>query len=530
MKKTNIIYAAGLALFIGASLASCDDYLSELPDNRTQIDSEDKVVKLLTAAYPNACPIVMAECVSDNIDDMGERYSNYTSRFYDQLYNLQDLTEMDNDGPYFVWSGYYEAIANANQALQAIEEMGGPTTQTLREAMAEALLCRAYSHYMLTYLFCLDYDPATSSTVLGLTYMTEPETTVFPHYERESLQSMYEKIDKDIQTALPMVGDTHLSVPKYHFNSQAAYAFAARFYLAYQKWDLAVRYASECLGSAPETLLRDWDAINAIATPSSLDPQTNEYIDAAANANFLLVTATSNVGYWAGNSLLGNCKYTHDAYLASTEDLTATNIWGGTSLLRYRPKEYSSGTFDRVLVAKMPALMNWADAQHSTYYLMTVYAAFKADLTLLERAEAYILLKEYEKACDDLNLWMHNWTKSNMTLTPENIRSFYNSMSYATWNAPTLKKHLNPSFEIDEEGSIQECMLQCVLNFKRIETLYEGYRWFDLKRYGITVYRRTMNASGTPEEVTDSMLVDDPRRALQLPAEAINAGYTPNPR
>ena len=174
--------------------------------------------------------------------------------------------------------------------------------------------------------------------------------------------------------------------------------------------------------------------------------------------------------------------------------------------------------------------MNWADAQHSTYYLMTVYAAFKADLTLLERAEAYILLKEYEKACDDLNLWMHNWTKSNMTLTPENIRSFYNSMSYATWNAPTLKKHLNPSFEIDEEGSIQECMLQCVLNFKRIETLYEGYRWFDLKRYGITVYRRTMNASGTPEEVTDSMLVDDPRRALQLPAEAINAGYTPNPR
>ena len=530
MKRTNIIYSGALAIMLALSVSSCEDYLSELPDNRTQIDSEDKVVRLLTAAYPSATVDVMAECLSDNIDDMGERYSNYTSRFYDQLYNLEDPTDMDNDGPYFIWQGYYNAIANANQALRSIEEMGGATTQTLRQAKAEALLCRAYSHYMLTYLFCKNYDPSTAASELGLTYMTEPETTVFPHYERESLQSMYEKIDKDIQEALPMVGDTHLKVPKYHFNTQAAYAFAVRFYLAYQKWDLVVKYATECLGSAPETLLRDWSALNAIATPEALDPQTNEYINAAVNSNFLLITATSNIGYWAGNTLLGNCKYTHDSYIAQNEDLLATNIWGGTSLMRYRPKEYYSGTFNRVTVAKLPALMNWANAQHTSYYLMTVIAAFKADLTLLERAEAYILLKEYDKACADLTLWMQNWTTSKMTLTPENIRSFYNSMDYWVWNKPTLKKHLHPKFAIDAEGSIQECMLQCVLNFKRIETIYEGYRWFDLKRYGITVYRRTMNASGNPEEVTDSMLVDDQRRAVQLPSEAINAGYTPNPR
>lgn len=530
MRIHNFIYTAGLALLACASFSSCDDYLSEMPDNRTQIDTEDKVVKLITAAYSSNATIVMAECVSDNIDDMGENYSNYTSRFYDQLYNWQDITEQGNDGPYFIWQGYYNAVANANQALQAIEELGGPTTQTLREAKGEALICRAYSHYMLSYLFCLNYNKATADTDLGLTYATEPETTLSPSYERGTMAELYRKIDQDIQDALPLIGDTHLDVPKYHFNRQAAYAFAARFYLAYEKWDKVVEYASEALGSTPETMLRDWDEMEQTATPQDISPRTNLYIDATANSNLLLMTATSDVGFWCSNWLLGNRKYSHSTYLAETEDLMARNIWGSVLLMRCQPRQAVGGAFDRVFVCKLPMLENWVDAQHTSYYAVTVYPAFKSDLTLLERAEAYILLKQYDKACDDLNLWMHNWTKSSMTLTPENIKSFYNGLEYYTWNEPTIKKHLNPSFEIDEEGSTQECMLQCVLNFKRLEMIYEGYRWFDIKRYGIKVYRRTMNAAGEPEMVTDSMPANDLRRALQLPPEVITSGYQANPR
>ena len=103
-------------------------------------------------------------------------------------------------------------------------------------------------------------------------------------------------------------------------------------------------------------------------------------------------------------------------------------------------------------------------------------------------------------------------------------------MKYYTPFEPTQKKHLDPVFEIGEEGGTKESMLQCLLQFKRIETLYEGYRWFDIKRYGITVYRRKFNASGRPEELTDSLLPGDRRRALQLPQEVITAGYQPNPR
>ena len=85
--------------------------------------------------------------------------------------------------------------------------------------------------------------------------------------------------------------------------------------------------------------------------------------------------------------------------------------------------------------------------------------------------------------------------------------------------------HLVHAFSIDAEGSVQESMLQAVLNAKRMETISNGYRWFDIKRYGIKVYRRHVDDNAYLESVSDSMDVDDPRRAIQVPKRAQEAGF-----
>lgn len=72
-------------------------------------------------------------------------------------------------------------------------------------------------------------------------------------------------------------------------------------------------------------------------------------------------------------------------------------------------------------------------------------------------------------------------------------------------------------------------MLHCVLNFKRLETIHEGLRWFDVKRYGINITRRVMNSSSEPETLVDSLLANDPRRAIQLPMEVTSVGMEANP-
>ena len=68
-----------------------------------------------------------------------------------------------------------------------------------------------------------------------------------------------------------------------------------------------------------------------------------------------------------------------------------------------------------------------------------------------------------------------------------------------------------------------------MLHARRIMTLHEGLRWLDIKRFGITVYRRFMRDDGRVE-VTDQMDASDLRRAIQIPSDVISAGMEPNPR
>ena len=75
-----------------------------------------------------------------------------------------------------------------------------------------------------------------------------------------------------------------------------------------------------------------------------------------------------------------------------------------------------------------------------------------------------------------------------------------------------------------------QAYLNCVLHFRRLETIHDGTRFFDLKRYGIP-YEHWIGKD--PNDLAPQTIIhlewDDPRRALQLPQEVIAAGMKPNP-
>ena len=145
---------------------------------------------------------------------------------------------------------------------------------------------------------------------------------------------------------------------------------------------------------------------------------------------------------------------------------------------------------------------------------------------MLVRAEAYAMKKEYGKAIADMQVWLDTYTTSKVVLTRQGIDDFYGNMAYYTPQKPTVKKELHPDFTV--EAGIQENMIHFILHARRILTLHEGLRWGDIKRYGITIYRRTVEKQNIT--VTDEMKPGDPRRALQIPNTVIGAGLTPNPR
>ena len=46
-------------------LAACNDFLDELPDNRTELDTPDKINRLLVSAYPSRSFTRMFEIASE---------------------------------------------------------------------------------------------------------------------------------------------------------------------------------------------------------------------------------------------------------------------------------------------------------------------------------------------------------------------------------------------------------------------------------------------------------------------------------
>ena len=266
---------------------SCNEFLDELPDNRTEANTKDKITKLLTSAYANKLFIFTTEMMSDNFDDFGSTF-NSIGRVQEQLFRWEDVTDDggSNESPKDVWASYYLAIAHANQALQAIEEMGDPAG--LNPQRGEALMSRAYHHFILVNVFCKHYSAQTSATDMGIPYMEKAETTVNPRYERGTVAEVYEKIEKDIEEALPLISDDIYTVPKYHFNRKAACAFASRFYLFYQKYDKVIQYANEVLGNNPTNMLRDVEALSKLTNDYAVI--SNEYIKPEHQANLLLMT------------------------------------------------------------------------------------------------------------------------------------------------------------------------------------------------------------------------------------------------
>src|SRR3712207_1613690 len=116
-KYITAFVAAGLTL----SFSSCNDFLSTTPDSRADAANfgQDEIRSILISAYPEASYALLGELSSDNVVNNLDA-SMYATPFYTQVYNWEDITEADNEGPTRLWEVSYEVIQHANLALQTI--------------------------------------------------------------------------------------------------------------------------------------------------------------------------------------------------------------------------------------------------------------------------------------------------------------------------------------------------------------------------------------------------------------------------
>jgi len=508
-------------------LSSCDKYLDTQPDNRAELDTEVKIKKLLVSAYPTTPYLMVAEFSSDNLDDYGNLNPN-SSRLLTQTFNWEAITEKDNESPDAVWQSCYAAIASANEALYAFEEMGSQSLYL----KGEALVARAYAHFILVNLFSQHYSKTYGDKDLGITYMLAPEKTLSPVYKRNTVKEVYDYIVKDIEEGLPLIDDTQYTVPKYHFNKAAANAFAARVHLYMGNWEKAISYATASIGEDPTQLLRNNAQIRSAgaAAGGEVINFSRAYTQSSEKANLLMSNGNSNMGLYFGPFYLGS-RYSHGGYICNTETFLSKTPWGFTTAQNYALPMlvYSATNLDKNLVGRVTYEIQYTDPVAQIGFRKAVYVPFTSDETLLTRAEAKVMLNQFDEAFADINLWRKNFVRNPTdNFNADTINNWADSLAYHTPLAPTAKKKLNPDFKV--ESGRQENFIHAILFMRRLETMHVGLRWFDVKRYGIEVQRRVVQSGAPSLSNTKLLAVRDNRRAIQLPISVIGAGAVANPR
>lgn len=545
-----------IALFLGITavgLTSCSDsFLDKNPDERTEIDSEEKIIKLLITSYPYSNPSWVGELSSDNLIDNQSphlptspndkqilSHYNYASyaRWDDQLFRFEPATQAtygESDSPGQLWASYYRTIACANYAIEAINKLVPNSLErgpSMRAAEGEALLLRAYSHFMLVNFFASPFkDAETSKNDKGIPYVTHTNNVVMSNYPRGSVADNYNSIQKDLELGLEKISDINYKVaPKYHFNVNAAHAFAARFYLFTHQYEKVIAHADAVLGADTtvrlQRMMMDYSVFEKTA---NLSDYATAWQNPELNNNLLLIPTYSALP----RRIFGSRYSCAGPAARATLMVHPSPLWSGyiaPSIPIISGMLFSSGSSDYGFFgAKIQEKFQYVNKIAGTGYVHVIYRAFTSNSLLLERAEAKIMLGRYDDAAADLMAYWnyslknfsqkdkdaHLTTGNTKFLTKDVLLSYWSDESHENcfkdWSFAQARVGLNiPAAAVP--------YMNCLNDFRRYENAFEGMRFIDIRRWGLPL-KHIVGLS------SDTITADNAKRIIEIPWEVLSAG------
>lgn len=498
------IHRLCLGLLSLGLFTSCQQYLDKTPNSAHDIhlSSEADLQELLTGAYPRASYIPFLEPRTDNVE---ERVGGQQSRLGETMYFWEDYDQEDLDTPQNYWLSCYQGIAQANQVLASLASF--PKTPRTRALYGEAFLLRAYLHFMLVNIWAAPYGRSADSP--GIPYQRRPEKQAFASYSRRTVSEVYDLIEQDLQRGISLVSDDYYTQPKRHFNKQAAYAFASRFYLMKGDWQQVIAYSDYVLAGNPGTLLRPWIRLQEQYS-GQRGRLFESYTSPASPSNLLLATTESRLARLQATDRYGSTIATIDR-IFKQKTIKDDDQSGDATLIYpfvYAPAPYRTTRY----LAKFDERSTLSETSEThPRGLSVTNVLLSADEVLLNRMEAYTMLGRYDEAIQDLK----TYTLYKFGYEPAVLQASYTQ-------GPTSRyQSYDPFYGLTVR---QLPMIHTILQLRQMEFFEEGLRWFDIRRFNLEVTRSSRNAFYRP------LRKNDPRQLLQLPQEALAVGLPANPR
>ena len=506
MKK--IIKLAITSAILIIATTSCNKFLDQMPDNRTEINTVDKVEKLMATAYPETTYIGILEPRCDGYRDYGSSvYSvgDVLSYMIDAFnYSERNLNSMRADSHDNYWTACYKAIAVANHAIASLKKMGWPADGEIYRS--EAYLVRAYTHFSLLTMYSNMFERGRENHNPGVPYVTEPEEVIHKDYDRETVAKILEKIWTDFERGYKGApGKAAYKQPKFRFNIESANAFAVRYNLFTEDYAGVITYANKLIGTptlletvtdnANNPVLNRDGSVQVIVDPQDLtyvsltekllDRQSITTISSSATraraysdpeAEFtLLVTEPQTT---ASLAFTGRAYSRYSLKPSVATQVYNSNVTGGT---------WNYDTFgvsgDNVgFTPKLTHDFKYVNvvAGIGSYYAR--HCIFRMEEVLLSRAEAYAMLGDYNSALFDLNMYIQRRISSfdykTHMLTRDKIVDYYQDriklqghFLSSAFNANAFSQPVTTY-----EGLLQRALILTTLDFRRSEYIAEGLR------------------------------------------------------
>ena len=481
----NIVYLLGLLFCV-----SCSEFLEPKSQNEYVPETATALNEMLLGnayAKPNVtnCLFALQAMLDDDVACSTLPYSVYSNAqgqipAYHALYSWQpDVFTMlkdyrnDSGSP---WAAYYDLILGCNAALDYIDDMVG-TYEEIAIVKAQAYALRALYYFNLVNLFGEPYNHNKDALGVPLK-LTSELSTDFPR--RNTVGEVYDRIVKDLDEAERL----YMSLPvedqwkqDYRTNLPMVQLLKSRVFLHMERWEDAAEYA--------EKVITDWGFslvdLNTLPMPTEKDPYYNFISFDCSETIYLYGNITDATTYLTLVTESEDGTISRHQFCASDE-LLKGYVAGDLRKEKYIVTEKEDPT----------VYLPWGKVYISSTHVATNSSEFGVAFRL---SEAYLNLAEGAALSGD----------------PETARDAINTLREKRFTPETYSPM--PELTGDE-------LVEYIRQERRLELCFEGFRWFDLRRYGMPSISRDWRLEGT-FVARYTLEEDDPGYTLPIPENVL---------
>ena len=470
--------------------ASCSDFLEPKSQNEYVPETATALNEMLLGdayAKPGVtnCLFALQAMLDDDVACSTLPYPVYSNGQgaipgYHALYSWQPdfalMMEEYANRSCNAWGAYYDLILGCNAALDYIDDMVG-TPEEIAIVKAQALALRALYYFNLVNLYGEPYSHNKEALGVPLK-LTSELTTNYPR--RNTVEEVYEQIVKDLDEAERL----YLTLPEadqwkqdYRTSLPMVQLLKSRVFLHMERWEEAATYAKK--------VITDWGFalidLNTLPTPTEKDPYYNFISFDCSETIYLYGNITDATTYLTltTESEEGNIKR-HQ--FCVSEDLLEGYVVGDLRKEKYIVTEKDEPS----------VYLPWGKVYINSNHVATNSSEFGVAFRL---AEAYLNWAEGAALSDD----------------PETARNAINTLR---------EKRFTPEAYSPISELTGDELVEFIRQERRLELCFEGFRWFDLRRYGMPSFSRDWRLEG--EFVARYTLAeDDPGYTLPIPEEVL---------